>query len=132
MVLSRRIPLFAAFALVLASCAQQEEPAPIQPEPIYNKLGDIVGGCVPSGRIPQTPYEQSLPPCEPLNCPSGQSTVFVANVGYQCVPTDQRCPPGQQAVTGTTFAGYRCVPIDRPREDRPNRQQRSPNSPTRG
>lgn len=109
----RTLPLLAAAILVLASCAQQEEPAPIRPEPVYNKLGDIVGGCVPSGRTPQTPYEQSLPSCE-QQCPAGQSSVYTANVGYQCVPTDQQCPPGQTAVTGTTFAGYRCVPISQP------------------
>ncbi|MCX7644334.1 MAG: hypothetical protein N2Z62_03430 [Rhodobacteraceae bacterium] len=128
MAFMRILPLVAAAAVALSSCAQQEEPAPIRPEPVYNKLGDIVGGCVPSGRIPQTPYEQSLPSCE-QQCPEGQSSVYTANVGYQCVPVDQRCPPGQRAVTGTTFAGYRCVPLDQPDSGRPDQRGQDP---TRG
>jgi hypothetical protein len=98
-----------AVALVLGACAQQQQaPAPIVPEPIYNKYGDVIGTstpteCRPAAQPVGTQYPPTLPVCEEI------------------------CRPGEQPQS-TTFGQRICVPIPGDRNDRG--RQPDPQRPT--
>ena len=85
----------AGLFLVLASCAPK--PAPIVPEPLFDKYGEIVvNECRPS-TVPVSPnYPERLPLC------------------------DQRCPPGTQPNPNVSIAAVtlpQCVPIPEGSDD---------------
>ena len=72
------------FAAILGACAQTE-PAPITPEPIFNKLGDATGCRGGDGTITDLPGTYGGPeqgqrnPCEPRECVDGYDAA-----GYPC------------------------------------------------
>jgi hypothetical protein len=65
--------LLSITSVALLACAQQEEPAPMvmSAEPVYNKMGDVVGCTDGRTYVPGTaPMDPCAPPgeeCEPGN-----------------------------------------------------------------
>ncbi|WP_171241157.1 hypothetical protein [Ruegeria sp. HKCCA5491] len=88
----------ACLALV-AACGQTEAPEPIQPEPIFNKYGDVVGctgGASPSGANPDQPC---LPPPPPP--PGGCDDSAVAGTAsVPCSPTGEEREPEDSSTSG--------------------------------
>lgn len=97
---------FAASALlVLSACSQ---PEPVQPQPVYDKYGNAIGGeCRPADQPVSPNYPSYLPVCE------------------------TSCPPGQQSTASTAAGQLICVPIPRDDND-PDPQRPSPNAPGAG
>lgn len=60
-----KVITFLCAATVLAACAQQEEPAPmvVSSEPVFNKMGDVVGCTDGRTYVPGTAPMQD--PCAP-------------------------------------------------------------------
>ncbi len=88
---SMRVAALFCVPLALTACAQQEEPrAPVvRGEPVFNKLGDIVG-CEQGVYIPGAQMQyQCYPP--PDDCPDVQTAT---NVPPQCLPRIPRQPGG--------------------------------------
>lgn len=80
--------------LALAACAQQEEPAPIRAQPVYDKVGNV--GCTDAnGRIVFIPgtanRPEYLPPCEEL-CDDGPLYDSTGQLVDQCLPPPSRTP----------------------------------------
>lgn len=97
----RTTTIAAISALVLAGCAQQEEPQrPIGLEPAYDKQGGVVGCVGSDGRVielPVTgaaPVEQRRPnPCAPPEeCRDGYFDR--ASGQWICTPPDDDCDQG--------------------------------------
>ena len=80
---------------LLVACAQQEEPAPMvmSAEPVYNKMGDVVG-CT-DGRT-------YIPGTAPMEDP--------------CAPPEDECDP---ATYGTAAPPMNCPPDINRNDDRP-------------
>lgn len=97
--------LFCACTIALGACSQQSEPVPIQPQPIYDKYGDVVG-CEGGTYVPGSNYEN---PCEPPpeGCEDPQTASTAA--GIPCPPprddNDDRDPGGRGGQTGAPTRG---------------------------
>lgn len=103
-------------AVVLASCAQQEEPVTV--EPTYDKVG---GAVCEAGLYLDTSQPQDLA-CVAA-CPRGASVASTAAGQLICVPGG--CPQGTVATAGAQ--GQICVPVREPDGGR----QTTPNDPQR-
>ncbi len=92
-------------AAVLAACAQQEEPAPMvmSAEPVFNKMGDVVGCTDGRTYVPGTaPMED---PCAPPGDECDPDTYGTAARPMDCPPdinrNDDREPSSSSRDTGS-------------------------------
>lgn len=87
----RVLPLTAIAALsVVAACAKAPTPAPIYPEPVYDKYGAIIsGGCTEDGIM----VDANGRPVEGTDCCIA-GTSYNARTG-ECEPEDQGRDPGR-------------------------------------
>jgi len=81
--------VFAAVAALglVAACAQQEEPVPVTPEPIFDKFGNVSGGTCEVGYIYVVGAER-IPVCIPED--ECQEYVTVNGALLECPPPDRQ------------------------------------------
>lgn len=97
--------------VLVAACASR--PAPVVPEPVYDKFGKLEDVCVSDSQMRDPNYQ---PPLRPLP---------------RC---EERCQPNEQPTFTVAGQWPICVPrqTDDGGDDNDNQQPRSPNDPTRG
>lgn len=81
--------VFAAIAALglVAACAQQEEPVPVTPEPIFDKFGNVSGGTCEEGFI-YVVGAQQVPVCIPED--ECQEYVTANGAVVECPPPDRQ------------------------------------------
>lgn len=81
-----KVITFLCSASLLAACAQQEEPAPLvmSAEPVYNKMGDVVGCTDGRTYVPGT--APAMNPCAP---PSEECDPTLSSSDPNCLPSNR-------------------------------------------